>query len=82
MTPQEIISQARKLPIRERREVVRSLSQSLETAEPSEAEIAEMLLAKGVIKQIPDGWNAPDEDFEPIKIKGKPLSETIIEDRN
>ncbi len=82
MTPQEIVNQVRKLPIGEQREVVRTLSQSLETVEPSEADIAEMLLAKGVINQIPDGWNAPDEDFEPVKIKGKPLSETILEDRN
>ncbi|HKP87861.1 MAG TPA: hypothetical protein VJZ26_17295 [Blastocatellia bacterium] len=40
------------------------------------------LLEAGVISEIPKRLpTAQYEDFEPIEIKGKPLSETIIEER-
>jgi len=40
------------------------------------------MLAEGMISHIPEGIGEEEDDFEPIKIKGKPLSETILEDRN
>lgn len=85
MTPQEIVKQVQKLPRPQQREVLEALSQNVgnqEKKEISEAEVAEILLEQGIISQIPSHWNEPDEDFEPITIKGKPLSETILEDRN
>lgn len=87
MTPQEIIREAQRLPLNARRKIIDTLSQTLEKGEKkkplSEAEIAQMMLAEGVISEIPEGWDKPDgEDFEPIEIKGKPLSEIILEDRN
>lgn len=45
-------------------------------------EILQELLAEGMISRIPKGVTDEDDDFEPIKIKGKPLSETLLEDRN
>ena len=40
------------------------------------------LLEAGVIDRIPDPHNARrGRPFTPIRIKGKPVSETIIEDR-
>ena len=84
MTPQEIISQAQKLPIRQQREIVQTLSQNLGETQDNkltEAEVAEILLAKGIISQIPSHWNDDDEDFEPIEIEGEPISETIIRER-
>ena len=83
MTQQEIINQAQKLPLRQQREIVQTLSQNLDETKndmPSEAEVAEILLAKGIISRIPSHWN-DDEDFEPIEIEGEPLSETIIRER-
>ena len=84
MTPQEIIKQVEMLPPPAQREVLETLARTIKpSAPPSEAEIARRLLAKGTIKKIPEGWDKPDgEDFEPIEIKGKPLSEMILEDRN
>jgi len=40
------------------------------------------MLAEGMISHIPEGITDEDDDFEPIKIEGKPLSETLLEDRN
>ncbi len=82
MTPQEIITEIQKLPPIKRKKVLEGISQNLlENNVISEAEAAKRLLKKGIITEIPEGWNESDEDFEPIEIKGKPLSETIIEDR-
>lgn len=87
MTPQEIIREVQMLPANAQREIVDTLSQTLKKSEkqqpPTEAEIAQMMLESGAISEIPPDWNKPDDDdFEPIEIKGKPLSETILEDRN
>ncbi len=46
-----------------------------------EQEIEKFLLEKGTISSIPSDWNDDDEDFEPIEVLGKPISETIIEER-
>lgn len=40
------------------------------------------MLAERMISRIPEGITDEEDDFEPIKIKGKPISETILEDRN
>lgn len=78
MTPQEIVKEINKLPPMQQKEVIDSFSPNNFI---SEAEVAEYFLAKGIIKEIPKDWDKPDSDFEPIEIKGKPLSETVIEDR-
>jgi hypothetical protein len=41
------------------------------------------LLAAGVISKIPERNPYPEEyeNFEPVEVKGKPISETIIEER-
>lgn len=82
MTPQEIINEIQKLPPIQQKEILDYVSiEPTEKRSMSEEEIAEQLLAKGIIGEIPKNWNEPDEEFEPIVIQGKPLSETIIEDR-
>ncbi len=45
-------------------------------------ELLREMLAEGMISRIPEGISDDEDDFEPIKIKGKPMSETILEDRN
>jgi predicted DNA-binding antitoxin AbrB/MazE fold protein len=46
------------------------------------SDILREMLAEGMISRIPEGISEEEDDFEPVKIKGKPLSETILEDRN
>ncbi len=45
-------------------------------------DILREMLAEGMISRIPEGVSEEEDDFEPAVIKGKPLSETILEDRN
>ena len=86
MTTTEILNEISKLPVCEKQAIRRHLDDDLhrENAvspeESREREFERMLLAEGVIKEIPSGWN-DDDYFEPVEISGKPLSETIIEDR-
>ena len=40
------------------------------------------LVDSGVVSGIPAKDPLPEEAFAPIQIKGKPLSQTIIEDRD
>lgn len=76
MTPQEIIKQIKLLPKEQQDEIIKNVKQEI-----SEDEVERILLARGIISEIPENWKDEDEDFEPIEIKGKPLSETIIEER-
>lgn len=50
---------------------------------PSREEYEKYLLAKGVISHIPTRQPPSPERaaFKPIKVEGKPISETIIEER-
>jgi hypothetical protein len=86
MNTTEILNEINKLPIYEKRNIYKSLDDDLRrenAASPEEMrerEFEQQLLAEGVIREIPSGWN-DDDDFKPVKISGKPLSETIIEDR-
>jgi hypothetical protein len=86
MTTTEILNEISKLPAREKQTIRRHLDDDLhqENAispdELHEREFEQTLLAEGVIRTIPSGWNDED-DFEPVEITGKPLSETISEDR-
>lgn len=89
MSTQEILEEIYKLPSDEQRKISESLSQHLQHEQPSdeqtpqmtEEEFAQYLLAKGVISHIPTGITDEEDDFEPIEVKGEPLSETIIRER-
>lgn len=85
MNTAEILSEIKKLPAVEKRNLFRQLGEDINADPISEEELLEqefeqMLLAEGVINHIPPRWNE-DDDGEPFEISGKPLSETIIEDR-
>ena len=45
-------------------------------------ELLREMLAEGLISHIPERITDEEDDFEPVEIKGKPLSETVLEDRN
>lgn len=87
MTAQEIINQVRNLPIDEKRQVLEALqsdlNQRVELPAISESDVQRILYERGVIGNMPDASAYTDEDdeFEPIEIDGKPLSESVIEER-
>ncbi len=85
-TAQEIISTVQTLPVQMQEEIVRTLQENLNTRNsslaPNEDEIEQMLLAKGLISEIPPRLKDNEEEtFQPLKISGKPLSETVLEER-
>ncbi len=87
MNTQEIIRAVQNLPFAEQKRVLKALENTVHhQTEPqpmSEAEANRILFERGVIGNIPDAADYTDEDdnFELIEIKGKPLSETVIEER-
>ena len=48
-----------------------------------EDRLEQRLLERGVISEIPKRLPDPEQyrDFKPVEVKGKPVSETIIEER-
>jgi len=81
MTPQEIINEIHKLPTVEQKEVLDSLSEELNEAQTEDLRIQKALFDAGLLREIKSPRRRRIGDFEAIKIQGKPLSETIIEDR-
>jgi hypothetical protein len=85
-TAQKIISTVQTLPIQVQEEIVRTLQQNLRTrnslSAPDEDEIERMLLTKNLISEIPPRLKDKEEEtFLPLKISGRPLSETVLEER-
>lgn len=81
----EILIEVRKLSPDEKEVVVEAirLSDGLPsglTPDERRDELFRRLQAKGMLSEIPNPRATPG-DFEPVSIKGRPLSETIIEDR-
>ena len=85
MTTTEIINEIYRLPLPEQAEIKRNLLENIKSEERkpqiTEEQFLQYLLAKGVITHIPAGMTDEEDDFEPIKIEGEPLSETIIRER-
>jgi hypothetical protein len=87
-TTEEIVETVRNLPPENQRELFEAL-QDLEAillanGEPrTEEQVQQILFARGVISTVPRPCDYPDaeDDFKPLEIKGKPLSETVIEER-
>ena len=86
---EQVIEEVKALSQEEQRQV-RELIDSLlenpaETHEHLSPEdlLERRLLERGVISEIPKRKFDPDtyKEFEPIEVKGKPVSETIIEER-
>ena len=87
MTAQEIISTVQTLPVSVQEEIVKTLQRNLKkppsASAPDEDEIERRLLAKGLISEIPPRANDAEEDtYQPILVSGKPLSESILEERD
>jgi hypothetical protein len=86
---ERVIEEVKALTPAEQQKVRELIDSLLETpAEALEALsledlLEQRLLERGVISEIPKRLRDPEQyrDFKPVKVKGKPLSETIIEDR-
>ncbi len=85
MSVTEIINEVKKLSPNERRQVLEVLQQTETppTDDEKRCVLYERLIAKGMLKAIPPRTVKPPElrDFQPIEVEGKPVSETIIEER-
>jgi hypothetical protein len=87
MNPEEIINEVHKLPLPQQKKIYDALSKELAQLSPPDEEddpdqrLQRRLYAKGMISEIKPRRTGKIADFTPIKIKGKPLSETIIEER-
>ena len=87
VSAQEILAEIQKLPPEERQRLLEALalelSEHLEGPKlTSEEEVERILLSEGIVSEIPARALDDEEDtYEPIDVPGKPLSETIIEER-
>lgn len=88
MTPTEVLTEIRKMPLSARRQVRDELDEELASAEtngysPKEEQFIEAMKRKGLITELPLGL--PDDErrrnFKPITVTGEPMSETIIRER-
>ena len=94
-TVEEIVNAIKGLPPSERAEVKRRLEtipvppderdastdDELQTATDLDQRIQRALYDAGLVTEIKPPVKRPRERHPPIKIRGKPLSETVIEDR-
>src|SRR5438552_12013244 len=88
MSAQELLTEIQKLPPAEQQRLLEALKRDVkmksEQRPITEDEVEQILLAKGIISEIPPlaDYTDEDENFEPIEVPGKPpLPETIIEKR-
>lgn len=81
----EIIKEVEKLSPADKAKVADALrhsevSANATTIQEKQDVLNQRLLAEGLLKRIPPR-SATNSKFKPVKIKGKLLSETIVEDR-
>ncbi len=84
---ERVIEEVKTLTIEEQRNV-KELINSLLEARGDEAKesspqdlLQRRMLERGAISEIPRRDASQYEDFEPVEVQGKPLSEIIIEER-
>jgi len=88
-TLEKVIEDVRALSPDEQRKVKELIDSLLESAVDAQKVLSpedlleQRLLERGVISEIPMRLPTPERfrDFKPIEVKGKPVSETIIEER-
>lgn len=89
MSVTEVLAEVERLSETEKRIVLEQLQKQLPKQLPpltdaeKRAEMIRRLQSKGLLSQLPTHEPLPPElrDFKPVEILGKPLSETIIEER-
>ena len=88
MTPTEVLKEIRKMPLSARRQLLDELNDDLATAETNgydskEQRFIESMIKKGLISEVPNRFKRKisQKRFERVSVIGKPISQTIIEDR-
>lgn len=82
MTPTEILNEISRLPLSEQKALREKLlnDSGLEAESTAQNEFDRVLFEEGFLANLPDE-SGDDDDFEPVEFSGKPISETIIEER-
>lgn len=79
---EQVVRQIKSLTLEEQLEVRKILNQMPITTEEIDRQIQEDLLEEGLVTEIKASISLVDKrEFKPINIKGKTISETIIEER-
>ena len=82
---EQVLEEVRTLTPDEQRQVRKLIDELLENSIPLSPEdlLEQRLLEAGIISEIPARVTDPahHRDFKPIEVRGKPVSETIIEER-
>ena len=82
-----ILQEAKSLTLDERQQFIELLQAQPAPLQPQspEDQLAETLFRQGVIRKIPRKPTAEDiarfNEWKPIKVEGRPVSETLIEER-
>ena len=78
----QVIAEVKQLPPEQQRELRNRLDDILaETARPAD-KLKRILIEDGLLTEVkPDSSDPDEDDFIPIEVSGKPVSETIIEER-
>lgn len=78
-----VLEGVRSLTAAERQELRSRLDAWPQASQSTEDDLDQRLLRAGVISQVPAPRTeiAPSRSWKPISVRGKPLSETIIEER-
>lgn len=84
---ERVIEEVKALTVEEQRKVKGLINSLLEAPAEESKELSPQdllqrrMLERGAISEIPRRDTTQYEDFEPVEVKGKPVSETIIEER-
>ena len=88
MTPTEVLEEIHKMPLSIRRRLRDELNDTLAGDDangysPREQRFIASMKAKGLIRDVPNRMkgNISRKKFERVNVIGKPVSQTIIEDR-
>lgn len=81
MTPQEFVNEFYKMPPVERKEILETISEELTEAQAEDLRVQTALFDAGLLREIKSPRRRRLGDFKAIEIEGKPISESIIEDR-
>ncbi len=83
MTPTEVLNELQKMPPAQRQKILDKLKENQKNIGIREKNFVNALKRKGLITEMPFGL--PDDkfrqNFKRIKVKGEPISETIIRER-
>lgn len=88
MTPTEVLTEIKKMPLDERVQVRNELRDELTKTElagldPKQRGLIELMIKKGHITRVPNRMKGPipERKIRRVNVIGKPISQTIIKDR-